>query len=199
MMTKLQKTLSILEFYNGRIKAKLNFLKQNSEFKIGECIRFETFKILNLDIDINEKVKICKEKCIDKFNHLHSYFTTNLIEINSFYDEYHDYFIELSTDDLSEKAKIAELRKLNKELLKKVDFVKIKRMRNNVLAHNLRDKKNNNRLSIDTLKEVNNWFNNLKEFINCCEIINQVFINISLEFKKEIIQAKQVIREVYNS
>lgn len=202
MITKLQETLSILNFYNGRIEGKLKFIKKNKDFNFNQCFEKEFKRNINPNENFEQNririTNIIKENCNDRLNQIHSYFSMNLIEMKSFYDEYKNFNVKC-TDKISEKNRIEKIRSENASLMKKINWIKIERFRNEVLAHNMRENNKEKSLAIKTLIEFNSFFSKLDEFIIFCDIQNQIFRNIKLEFSNEINEANEAIKKQYLS
>jgi hypothetical protein len=177
-MTKLEETLTILDFYGKRIKGKNDFLIKNKSFNIDSYVK----ENLRLGKNPNEISVICKDILLQ----IHTYFSINIIDLVSFKNEYDNYFIEDITDEKSTKEKIKNFKNVNKDLKKKVAWNKLENIRNKVLAHNLRDKNNSYKLSIEQLEEVNTMFNNLNEFTSKIESFNVFFEKFQKEFETEI-------------
>ena len=176
-MTELDESLTILDFYGGRIKGKNNFLMSNISFDINTCIKENSL----LGKNTNEIGILCKDKIVQ----IHTYFSMNIIDLGSFIDEYDRKFISNVTDDATIAERITNFKTKNKDLKKKVNWNKLKNLRNTVFAHNLRNKRSS-RLSINELFEANSMFNNLNEFTSMILSFDEFFEKFQNEFKEEI-------------
>lgn len=67
----------------------------------------------------------------------------NIIDLASFIDEYDKRFDITVTDDKNIVERINNFKVKNKDLKRKVNWNKLKNIRNKVLAHNLRNKNDN--------------------------------------------------------
>lgn len=104
-MTKLQETLSILDFFFSRIQGKANFLKKFSGKTLEEIVYNEFNKNANRSLDEKDINKISRVSA-DLLIQIHTYLCINIIDINSLYDEYTSYFNISCTDIEIEKIKI---------------------------------------------------------------------------------------------
>lgn len=134
-MTKLEETLTILDFFGKRIKAKNDFLLRNKSFNIDICIKENLLQRKSID----ESSIDCKDKVVQ----IHTYFSMNIIDLASFIDEYDKRFDITVTDDKNIVERINNFKVKNKDLKRKVNWNKLKNIRNKVLAHNLRNKNDN--------------------------------------------------------
>ena len=189
-MTKLEETLTILDFFGKRIKAKNDFLLRNKSFDINNCIKENLLQSKS----INETSIDCKDKVIQ----IHTYFSMNIIDLASFIDEYDNRFDNTVTDDKNIVERINNFKVKNKDLKRKVNWNKLKNIRNKVLAHNLRNKNDNYRLSINELFEVNSMFNNLNDFTTMILIFDEFFEQFQNEFKKEIKNGYESFKSEYS-
>lgn len=90
--------------------------------------------------------------------------------------------------------RIKNVKTKNKNIKKKLDWKKLERFRNQILAHNLRN--NENRLSVKVLKEITQFLSNLKSGIEFSEVILEMFDNIKFEFETEITESQYALIEV---
>jgi|GWRWMinimDraft_12_1066020.scaffolds.fasta_scaffold00762_8 hypothetical protein len=197
-MNELQETLNILLHYDNIISGRTNFCKRNIDFNISDFIQNKLSKIENYNPNIYIKndpilAKISRE-CADLKITLHSYLCLNIIDIFSFNDEYNKYFVENRFNDENIKLRIRNVKTKNKNIRKKLDWKKLERFRNQILAHNLRD--NENRLSVKVLKEITQFLSNLKSGIEFSEVILEMFDNIKFEFEKEITESQYALIDV---
>lgn len=203
MMEKLHETLLILDHFEGVIAGRKNYCKRNIGFNLSDCVSKELNEKMKVNHDINSISKISNEisrKCTDRKIILNSYISLNFIDMFSFNDEYTKFFNTTNFEDENIQKRILNVLKNNSEIKKKIDWEQLRKFRNNVLAHNLRDKQNYYKLSINTLKELSGFLNNLKASIEYCEVISEMFVNIENEFKNELIDAKKELeRKYYNN
>lgn len=197
-MNKLEETLCILLHYYDTINGRTNFCKRNIDFNISDYISKRLLENKDYNSNIFTKddpflAKISRE-CADLKVTLHSYLCLNIIDIFSFNDEYNKYFIENLFEDEETKLRIKRVKEKNKLVRRKLDWKKLERFRNQILAHNLRD--NNNNLSINVLKEITEFLLNLKAGVEFSEIILEIFDNIRNEFEKEITESKYALKEI---
>lgn len=125
-----------------------------------------------------------------------------LLYTNFLRKEYFDFFTITNTKNEEEKEKIRQINELLKPVFKKIDEWKdIKNFRDNVLAHNLRDKKKG-RKSVFMLKGLSGY--NIPEkpieylfLIRCTNIIKKVIYEV---FEKEYIEIDEEINsDKYNN
>ena len=188
-MNKLEESLTILDFFGKRIIGKNNFLIDKHPFDINKCIK----ENLSRGKSVNETSIICKDIILQ----IHTYFSMNIIDLNSFNDEYTSFFNNGITDNLEIKNRIKTFRTKNKTIYNSIDWKQIKELRHKVFAHNLRDNRNNNKLSLKHLEEANTLFNNIEEFINMLKPFNIFFNNFQNEFNKEIIKGYESFKHEY--
>lgn len=201
-MEKLNETLIILNHFAGVIEGRTNYCKRNINFNISDCATQgiqEKFKINQNPYATPEILTEISRNCVDQKIILHSYISLNFIDMFSFNDEYTKYFNSANFDDNKLKTRILKVLKNNSIIRKKIDWELIRKFRNNVLARNLRDNQNNFKLSISTLKELSEFLNNLKASIEYCEVISEIYANIEIEFKTEILEFKSELIKKYRS
>ena len=116
----------------------------------------------------------------------------------SFNDEYLNYFNVANVEDEAIKMRIFKVLQKNTEIKKRIDWEQLKRFRNNILAHNLRDKKNDNKLSVKTFKELSGLTNNMEFSIKYFEVVLNMFKNIQDEFQFEIVEAYNKLKILVN-
>lgn len=189
-MTKLEETLTILDFFGKRIIAKNDFLLRNKSFDVNTCIEENIKQCKNT----NEICFECKEKMVQ----IHTYFSMSIIDLASFIDEYDTKFDITVTDDKNIVERINNFKVNNKDLKRKVNWNKLKNIRNKVLAHNLRNKNDNYRLSINELFEVNSMFNNLNDFTTMMLSFNAFFHQFQNEFDIEIKKGYESFKSEYS-
>lgn len=189
-MTKLEETLTILDFFGKRIKAKNDFLLRNKSFNIDICIKENLLQRKSID----ESSIDCKDKVVQ----IHTYFSMNIIDLASFIDEYDKRFDITVTDDKNIVERINNFKVKNKDLKRKVNWNKLKNIRNKVLAHNLRNKNDNYRLSINELFEINSMINNLNDFTNMILSFDEFFEQFQNEFKEEIKNSYESFKSEYS-
>ena len=197
-MNDIEETLSILLHYDNVISGRTNFCKRNIDFNVKEYVakRLAERKDYNPNIYIKDDPFLANisRECADLKITLHSYLCLNIIDIFSFNDEYNKYFIENRFQDENIKLRIKNVKEKNKVVRKKLDWKKLERFRNQILAHNLRDKEN--RLSVKVLKEISEFLSNLKIGIEFSEVVLEMFDNIKFEFEKEITESQYSLIEI---
>lgn len=198
-MTQLQETLNILLHYDNVISGRTNYCRRHADFISSNCVEKklkEKIKngFVNKPIANDPVFNEISRECADIRIALHSYLCLNIIDIFSFDDEYNKFFVENKFDDSTLKTRINNVKTKNKEIRKKLDWKQLKRFRNQVLAHNLRDEKN--RFSIKTLKEITNLLSNFEVAIAYSEIVLRLFDNIRAEFETEINEAQKALKSV---
>ena len=190
-MTALDETLLILDHFNSLISGRTEYCRRNIDFNFKDCVHQKSLEAKNTNATIGKEIA---RECADKFIILHSYTCLNIIDMFSFNDEYNKFFSIGNINDVILKNRINNVKAKNKEIKKAIDWKKIGTYRNNVLAHNLRDNKNYNRLSIDVLKDLKKeLLLNLNKSIEYSEVVLKLFENINLEFENELINAKKKI------
>lgn len=103
----------------------------------------------------------------------------------SFNEEYEKFFSENSTENENLKERITKVKKINKNSRSKINWDELKSYRNTILAHNLRNKKDDNNLAINNLIKLHKLIYNFDESIKYCEIIEILYNNIISEFSLE--------------
>ena len=199
-MNRLHESLLILNHFYNVINERNKYCKRYIGFTVESCVSSKLInsmyegKIENpLKNQINHEI-IARE-CADTKIMIHNYLCLNIIDMFSFNDEYINYFNEKLTDDEKIKKRIRLLRKENKLIRNNIDWKQLKRFRNIILAHNLRDKKNNNKLSLLTFVHLNNLIGDFENAIQYCEIIIEMFEKIEKEFKVEIENAQKSLAD----
>lgn len=194
-MNKLQESLLILNHFDGLINGRTEFCKRHIGFTVEQCI---TSKLINsiygggIDNPLKNSLnhdKIARE-CADTRIIIHTYLCLNIIDMFSFDDEYIKCFNEKLSENENLSERIRKFRADNRSLRNKIDWGELKIFRNIVLAHNLRDKKNDNRLSLVTFVHLNNLIKDFEKAIQYCETVTKIFANIKKEFKFEITDAQ---------
>lgn len=201
-MDKLHETLLILNHFNGVINGRTNYCKRNVNFNSEKCISDKMNEKKSELTELNEKsnnilAKILRE-CADCKVTIHSYICLNIIDMFSFNDEYIKFFNPKNFVDEIIKKRILTILEINSKIKKKIDWQQLQRFRNNVLAHNLRDDKNNQKLSLNTFKELSQKISSTKLSIEYFDVVLEMFKNIETEFQFELIQAKEELKNVMN-
>jgi hypothetical protein len=206
-MNKLEETLLILHHFDSLISSRTDFCRRHADFNIKDCV---TSKLLDMvkqgrdssELKNDEISKVVSRQCADIKITLHSYICLNIIDMFSFNDEYNDFFHNQRFDDITLKERINKVKKINKEIRKGFDWDQLKKIRNTVLAHNLRDNTKSSTLALTNLKELYDILSNLKSSISYCETTMLLFDNIKNEFEDELIQAQRTvmleIRKLYH-
>ena len=197
-MTKLQETLLILHHFDSLISGRTDFCKRNIDFNTSDCV---TQKLLErvragvLPSELNSEAisSVISRECADAKVTLLSYVSLNIIDMFSFNDEYNNFFHQERFDELDVKERVNKVKEKNKIIRKSFDWELLSKIRNNVLAHNMRDKKNGNALSLKTLKELHNISSNLKLAVEYSEVTMKLFDNIKEEFETELTQAQKAL------
>ena len=200
-MDKISESLLILDHIGRIIKSRTDYCKRHIPFNILEEIGKRMDEYIKLgynpkDLGEGEIAHKISRECSDIKITLHNYTRLNIIDMYSFNDEYNNFFIEINTINLNLKARIRKVRKKNKPLRNKLDWNQLIRFRNVVMAHNLRDKKESNRLSIKILKEINELMLDNEKGAKYADIVIEMFENIKLEFQTEIKEANNEFIEI---
>lgn len=190
-MNKLQESLLILNHFDGLINGRTEFCKRHIGFTIEQCVKSKLINSM-YENDVGKALKATEiaRECADKRIIIHSYLCLNIIDMFSFDDEFIKYFNEKLTDDENIAIRIRKVRAENKLIRNKIDWQELKRFRNIALAHNLRDKKNEYRLSLITFIHLNNLIRDFEKAIQYCETVTKLFRNVKKEFKAELKDAK---------
>lgn len=151
-MTKLSETLIILNFLGLKIESLFNHFLNYGFTDIKTGIKRDLWrKLFSLGIDENtlnsEKYKsFINEESSLIFSLFHENFSKGIIDLYSFKQEY-DNFFQAKFDDDTINNRIVNFRKKNSKTINQIDWSEIKDLRNTVLAHNLRNKKENNSIA----------------------------------------------------
>jgi hypothetical protein len=199
-MNDLHETLLILNHFHGVIYSRTNYCERNKDFNLSKCVTDKICKKVNEGYKINEitepfTTEISRD-CADQKIIIHSYICLNIIDMFSFNDEYVKFFNAKNFEDENLKKRILTVLEKNSSLKKKIDWEQLKRFRNNVMAHNLRDDKNNKKLSINTFKELSSLLTNLQSSIEYSNVVLEMFKNIKSEFELEISKAINELKEM---
>lgn len=200
-MTRLQETLLILHHFDSLISGRTDFCRRNIDFNISDCVTqklLEQVKIGVLPSELNsESISlVISRECADVKVILHSYISLNIIDMFSFNDEYNDFFNQERFDEIDLKQRVKKVKDKNKVIRKSFNWDLLSKIRNNVLAHNMRDNKNGKVLSLETLKELYNITSNIKHAIEYSEVTMKLFDNIKEEFEVELTEAQKVLMTV---
>jgi hypothetical protein len=200
-MTRLQETLLILHHFDSLISGRTDFCRRNIDFNISDCVTqklLERVKAGVLPSELNSESisSVISRECADVKVILHSYISLNIIDMFSFNDEYNDFFNQERFDDIDLKQRVKKVKDKNKVIRKSFNWDLLSKIRNNVLAHNMRDKKNGKVLSLETLKELYNISSNIKYAIEYSEVTMKLFDNIKEEFEVELTEAQKVLMTV---
>lgn len=128
-------------------------------------------------------------------------FNQILLSTISLIDEYSGHFKSSKADTIDERGKVEQTRELLKPVFKKINKWKgLRDFRNNVLAHNLRNRKSGNK-SILTVEGISGYdiperVRDVGFLIQCVDLIRQV---ISKVFKEEYEIAIEEINQVNES
>ncbi|PIQ48200.1 MAG: hypothetical protein COW03_11140 [Cytophagales bacterium CG12_big_fil_rev_8_21_14_0_65_40_12] len=125
---------------------------------------------------------------------LHNYIRLNIIDMCSFIDEYNSFFKETITVEERISQRIKKVKDKNKVIKKRIDWQKLKTIRNISMAHNLRDRKSRNELSLDNLKLLTNELSSLEVGIKYSEVVIFMFENIKNEFSHELLEAEKSLQ-----
>lgn len=191
-MDKFYESLIILQHFNDKIKSRNEFCKRFSNFDVHNCIGeamnhfimngyVEDVKILSQE----PYISIIATQCSDIRITIHNNFCMNIIDMFSFNEEYEKFFSENSTENENLKERITKVKKINKNSRSKINWDELKLYRNTILAHNLRNKKDDNNLAINNLIKLHKLIYNFDESIKYCEIIEILYNNIISEFSLE--------------
>lgn len=178
-MSKLSESLIILNFIGLKLESIFNILINYgvTDFQTG-VNRGIYRKLYNLGIDEkeldSEKYKNFIEKeSSELFGLIHENLSKGIIDLYSFKQEYDSFFNIKCIDDVATQNKIQNFKEKNKTLINQIDWDEIKDLRNTILAHNLRDKKNNNQIASYNMTR---------------------FVNLSLDYKKCLLYFTQMTK-----
>ena len=199
IFNELDSTLLVLTHLNETIKSRTNFCKRNVQFSYNECIRQKITEKIDLKIEISDSpsdpilAQIARE-CVDLKLIQHNYNRLNIIDMFSFNDEYCNFFsVEKFNDEITKK-RIEKVKEINKTVRKKINWTQLQKFRNNILAHNLRDKKDNYKIALKTFSEIDIYLDKTSLAIEYSEVVLQIYQNIFQEFEVEIELAKENLK-----
>lgn len=199
-MNQIQETLLILNHFANVIRSRTDFCKRNINFSVSNCITEKMLDKIRQGLQpkafSNDPLltEISRE-CADIKIILHSYICLNIIDMFSFNDEYSKFFNEVKFGDNSIKNRIARVKSINKTIRNSINWKQLGDFRNKVLAHNLRDKNNSHKFSIQQLRDLNkDILSNLENGIMYSEVVLKLFDNIEREFASEIIEAQEALK-----
>jgi hypothetical protein len=201
IMDKLHETLLILQHFQNVIQSRTDFCKRNNDTVTNSSVPTMMIKFMRKGYPISsfndEKVQeeISREVS-DLSLILHNYIRLNIIDMYSFNDEYNGFFQEKITKNQNIIKRINTVKILNKRVRNQIDWDKLKKFRNISLAHNLRDKGNQNRLSVDNMRLLKNEFSTLDIGIKYSDIITTMFQNIQNEFSLELLEAEKTLSRI---
>lgn len=203
MIDQLDSTLLILDHFNSGIKSRTDYLNRNLNFSIPDCIKSKMFDKLKLGIELkpndeDENLKQISRECTDLRLFLHAYICLNIIDMFSFDDEYNKFFSQNNFKDEVITNRILKVKNINKIVRNRIDWNQLKKFRNNALAHNLRDKNNENNIAISTLKDLGLYLNNIEKSAKYSEIVIEMYKNVWDEFSNEIQNAKNNLKNLTN-
>ena len=191
-MDKFYESLIILQHFKDKIKSRNEFCKRFSNFDVHNCVGeamnhfimngyVEDVKILSQE----PYISLIATQCSDIRITIHNNFCMNIIDMFSFNEEYEKFFSENLTENGNLKQRIIKVKRINKNLRSKIDWDELKSYRNTILAHNLRNKKDNNNLAVQNLIKLHKLIYDFEESIEYCEIIEILYNNIISEFNEE--------------
>lgn len=199
-MNRISETLLILDHLGKVIQSRTEYCIRYIDFNQFELIGQRMNEFIEKgynpkECGVGEIANKISRECADIRVTLHNYSRLNIIDMFSFNDEYNDFFTEGNIENPELKKRIRKVKSKNKEIRKKLDWDQLKRFRNIATAHNMRDKKNSNKLSFEVLKEINGILMNQKETVAYSKVVLEVYDNIKSEFEKEILEANQLFVE----
>ena len=190
-MTKLSQTITILHFIGRSIEeiglTLINFGFDNL-YKGIEKERIKRINELGIDKDLidSEKMQNFIESDVKLISSLvYDSISKGIIDLNSFKDEYDNCFTVKKEENKILADKIIKFKKENKDFIDNVDWVKVNKLRNSILAHNLRDAKKNNDYAVDTLKMYFTLILDHKKCIEYFSLIGIVYNNLKNDFQLE--------------
>ena len=195
-MDKISETLVILDHIGRIIKSRADYCKRHIPFDTLEAVGSKMNEYIERgfepkDLRTEEIANKISRECADIRIALHNYTRLNIIDMFSFNDEYNKFFNEKHIEDPELQIRILKVKRKNKNIRKKLNWDQLKRFRNVVMAHNLRDKHDSNKLSINILKEINELMMNHQKGVEYADVVINIFENIKLEFENEINLANQ--------
>ncbi len=191
-MKKLSETLIILDHLGSIIKERVDFCHRQKDYCVNKEIKNYIFNKNFTHQELKEKgiIEELSRKDADIKVIIHNYTRLNIIDMFSFNDEYNGFFHENCSENNLIRERIRKVRNENKLIYKEFDWEQLRRYRNIINAHNLRDKKDSNKLSVKTLKEINKLMINGNIGIKYPERVLNIYKNIKSEFKIEIEKGK---------
>lgn len=199
-MNKISETLLVLDHLGRVIESRTKYCIRYINFNKFELIAKRMDEYIEKgykpkDLGEGEIANQISRECADIRITLHNFSRLNIIDMFSFNDEYNDFFTEVHIENEELKRRIRNVKNKNKEIRKQLDWDQLKRFRNIAMAHNMRDKKNSNRLSFDVLKEINGILMNQTEAVEYSKVVLEIYQNIKMEFEREIIEANNLFVE----
>ena len=199
-MTKLSECLIILNFIGLKIEhlytVYVNYGFTDLQTGIGRDLYRKLYNLgISEDILNSEKYsQFIEIETSEKFALAHENFAKGIIDLYSFKQEYDDFFNLNCTEDELISERILKFKKENKNLLNELDWDEIRKLRNTILAHNLRDKEG--RLAGDNLANFALLSLDYKKGLLYFTQMNILYQNLKRDFGAEFRQA--VIESVMN-
>lgn len=203
-MDKFYENLIILKHFYSIIKYRTDYCKKHIDFStfnhVGKLMNFYIQNGIETDV-----TKFKEEPYLSEFAEqasdirlaIHNYLNINIIDIFSFDTEYNSFF-NLKIQDTDLKSRIEKVKNSNTNIRKQLNWDELKKIRNTVLAHNLRDKKSNYNFDLESLIILNQIVFNFEEGIRISSVILEIYENIEKEFKIEIIEAEKYLENQIN-
>ena len=190
-MTKLSESLIILNFIGLKIESLFNHFINYGFSDLQTGIKKDLWrKLFNLGIDehtLNSEVYksfINKESSLI-FSLLHENFSKGIIDLYSFKQEY-DSFFNTKFDDDAINNRILNFKENNRSRINEIDWNEIKDLRNTILAHNLRSKKENYSIANDCINKFVNLSLDFKKGLLYFTLMNMLYNNLKEEFATEL-------------
>lgn len=191
---KLIESYLVLNFLSNSIRKTHNVCEKygvvSSEFQLAflKIFMYSNFKDLGIKFDHNnnELHQFISEQAIELVYLIYESIGKGIIDMYSFYDEYNNFFRPNITNNPLYSDKIVKIKKLNKTLIKSVDWNIIRESRNQVLAHNIRDKNKNNEIAINSIKGYMEFSNSIYDCAKKFKVIIGIFDLIKQEFENDL-------------
>lgn len=203
-MDKFYENLIILKHFYSIIKYRTDYCKKHINYStfnhVGKLMNFYIQNGIETDV-----TKFKEEPYLSEFAEqasdirlaIHNYLNINIIDIFSFDTEYNSFF-NSKIQDTDLKSRIEKVKNSNTNIRKQLNWDELKKIRNTVLAHNLRDKKSNYNFDLESLIILNQIVFNFEEGIRISSVILVIYENIEKEFKIEIIEAEKYLENQIN-
>lgn len=196
-MSKLHESLLILNFIGLKIESVFNILIAYGFTDLQTGISRSVYrKLYNLGIEeqllsSGKYQAHIKKETSEIFALVHENYLKGIIDLYSFKQEYDSFFNLNIVEVISIQTRILNFKNENKPIINDLNWEEIKNLRNTILAHNLRDKKNNNKFANKNFSKFIILTLDFKKCLLYFTQMNILYQNFKEEFKIELHQAKR--------